>query len=136
MRLTRNSGAPIIRTTSQPQRNVTRYLNRVYADRVRGPAGMLLGIRRHFISPAMRGREVSACYWALPCPDNGSQRDYARPSGLLQHGDMRARITGIAKSLIGRKHAAPPPPGSPNERIVVPPGDLAAQVVALTQIHP
>jgi len=48
-------GAPIIRTSWQPQRNVTRWPDSIYADRWPAPAGTLLGIRGHFIAQAMLG---------------------------------------------------------------------------------
>ncbi len=43
-------------TGSQPQRDVTLYPESIYVDRWPTPAGTLLGIRRHFIAQAMRGR--------------------------------------------------------------------------------
>jgi len=77
----------------QPQRNVTHAPESICDDIWRGLAGTLLGIRRHFISLALRGRWVPVCYCALFRPDNKQPDPNLRLHKVLPSGDMSGRIS-------------------------------------------
>ncbi|MHC4401672.1 MAG: hypothetical protein ACYTG0_18530 [Planctomycetota bacterium] len=81
--------------TSQPQSDVTHYPEITYADRLRGPAGTLLGIRRHLIFRAMLGRGALGCYRALPCLDKRLVGDWPKAPKPLHPRDLCATIIAI-----------------------------------------